>query len=303
MSHTNQVDSNTNRVDKTAPQEPMSDTNRLDRTAPLELLLESANRSAAHLQRAYLEFTLVWTYYILVVGTTDHWDLLLDKTQSLPIFGFNLTMPVEIAYVLGPPLFLVLHAYLLAQHRLAAPQFHALRTWRRDYTEETYRFRGLMILPSPLAHLVLKSAISRYANSLLTVIALFGMPLLLFCLVIYFFLPYHGKWQTSLQLLFLSVDMLLLWFYWPLIAAPDGRWKTWWGSVSDLLFLAASARTAYSRDRRVVLGKKGDRIEKDAGYKSAIPDPIPIGWQQICNTTKNRSCFRCVVFRRDCRAG
>ncbi|VFN04814.1 MAG: hypothetical protein BECKG1743D_GA0114223_106353 [Candidatus Kentron sp. G] len=57
------------------------------------------------------------------------------------------------------------------------------------------------------------------------------------------------------------------------------------GSVSDLLFLAAPARTAHSRDRRVVLGKKGARIEKDAGYKSAIPDPIPIGWQQICNTT------------------
>ncbi|VFM95707.1 MAG: hypothetical protein BECKG1743F_GA0114225_100897, partial [Candidatus Kentron sp. G] len=47
-----------------------------------------------------------------------------------------------------------------------------------------------------------------------------------------------------------------------------------------------------AHDRRVVLGKKGARIEKDADYKPAIPDPIPIGWQQICNTTRFfRSCL------------
>nr|VFJ72564.1 MAG: hypothetical protein BECKFW1821C_GA0114237_103515 [Candidatus Kentron sp. FW] len=69
----------------------------------LTQLIESANRSAEHLQRAHLQFTLVWTYYILVVSTTTHRDLLLEGARGLPISNLNISMPIEIAYVFGPP--------------------------------------------------------------------------------------------------------------------------------------------------------------------------------------------------------
>ncbi|VFM97547.1 MAG: hypothetical protein BECKG1743D_GA0114223_102421 [Candidatus Kentron sp. G] len=59
--------------------------------------------------------------------------------------------------------------------------------------------------------------------------------------------------------------------------------ESWHTPVGD--FHPADESPSRAHDRRVVLGKKGDRIEKDADYKSAIPDPIPIGWQQIRNIT------------------
>nr|VFJ44685.1 MAG: Uncharacterized protein YjbI, contains pentapeptide repeats [Candidatus Kentron sp. DK] len=207
---------------------PMSNnTNPETSENALTQLLESVNRSAEHLQRVYLEFTLVWTYYILVIGTTTHLNLLLEKTQSLPFLNVNLSMSVHIAYALGPPLFLMLHAYLLAQHRLTAPQLHALRKWRRNHASETYRFRGLMVLPSPFAHLVLESAVSRYANSLLTGLALFIMPVFLFSWLIVSFLPYHSRSETSFHLFLLAIDIFLLGIYWPLIASPHGYHETY----------------------------------------------------------------------------
>lgn len=212
----------------------MSNVNEPDRTAPLELLLASVNRSAEHLQRVYLQFTLVWTYYIFVVGTTTHRDLLLGKIQKLPIL--DVSMSVVVVYTLGPVLFLVLHAYLLAQHRLIAPQSRTVREWPDCRADTIHVLRDLLIFPSPFAHLVAGTTVGRHANSLLTVFALFVMPLLLFSLIVYFFLPYHGKWQTAFQLLVLAADMLLLGAYWPRIAAPDGRWKTWWNrNVMKLL--------------------------------------------------------------------
>nr|VFJ44815.1 MAG: Uncharacterized protein YjbI, contains pentapeptide repeats [Candidatus Kentron sp. DK] len=192
----------------------------------LTQLLESVNRSAGHLQRVYLQFTLVWTYYIFVVGTTTHQDLLLGKIQKLPLF--EVSMDATVAYTLGPMLFWVLHAYLLVQHRLTAPQIHTLRVWPECHPNATHTLRDFLIFPSPFAHLAVGATVSRYANPILTGFALFGMPLLFFALVVYFFLPYHGRNQTGLQLLLLAVDMFLLGFYWPRITAPDGQRRTWW---------------------------------------------------------------------------
>nr|VFK22027.1 MAG: Uncharacterized protein YjbI, contains pentapeptide repeats [Candidatus Kentron sp. MB]VFK27630.1 MAG: Uncharacterized protein YjbI, contains pentapeptide repeats [Candidatus Kentron sp. MB]VFK74369.1 MAG: Uncharacterized protein YjbI, contains pentapeptide repeats [Candidatus Kentron sp. MB] len=220
----------------------MSGENREDTPVNgLTRLLESANKSAEHLQRVYLQFTLVWAYYIMVVGTTTHRDLLLNKIQKLPIL--DVSVPVDLVYIFGALLFLALHWYFLTQHRLVAPQFHALQAWSEDNGQRrisrnllslpsppaTSRVpRRLLIFPSPFAHLVVGTGVSRYANSLLTVMSLFVVPLFLFSWIIMTFLPYHGKCETSLQILFLAADIGLLCIYWPWIAAPDGRWRTWW---------------------------------------------------------------------------
>jgi len=61
------------------------------------------------------------------------------------------------------------------------------------------------------------------------------------------FLPYHSAWITLDHQVVLTLDLALLWIFWPLLSSRSGHWRDWWSEsrprwgirVSAILLLGA----------------------------------------------------------------
>ena len=85
---------------------------------PIPDLLKAVNEASGKAFALWITFLTVGTYLAITIGTTTHLQLLLAGPVKLPLLGVD--MPLFAFYRFAPPMFVVLHLYVLMQLYLLA---------------------------------------------------------------------------------------------------------------------------------------------------------------------------------------
>ena len=78
----------------------------------------------------WLSYLFVLFYFAIAAGAVTHRDLLLENPVKLPFL--NVELPLKAFFILGPLVFLVVHAYVLLHFLLLAGKVGAFHTELRD---------------------------------------------------------------------------------------------------------------------------------------------------------------------------
>jgi hypothetical protein len=149
----------------------------------------------------------------------------------------NVELQLQPFFVLGPAIFLVVHAYVLLHFVLLASKIGAFNRELRaqisgpafapESSFEEVRARLSRQLPSNIFIQSLagprevRRGIIGILLWLIIAISLVVGPVLLLMLFQLQFLPYHSEWITWCHRLAVFVDLVLLWILWPPIARAD----------------------------------------------------------------------------------
>jgi hypothetical protein len=202
---------------------------------PIPDLLKAVNEASGKAFALWITFLTVGTYLAIAIGTTTHLQLLLAGPVKLPLLGVD--MPLFAFYGFAPPLFLVLHLYVLMQLYLLA---RLLRLFDDDLRaadmieQDRRRVRGQIdkfvftqfLIGAPQDGIVLL-----FLRAVVWLSFVVGPVLLLLGFQLRF-LPYHNILVTYVHRVVLLLDLLMLLLFWPKIshreaqqAKPLRNWK------------------------------------------------------------------------------
>jgi hypothetical protein len=189
--------------------------------------LRNAVVDAANVSTGFwFSYLFVLLYFIVAVGGVTHKMLFLESSVKLPIVGVDL--PLTGFFVLGPLLFLIVHAYILLHFVLLADKvgaFHA--ELQAQIADDDVRARLRRQLPSNIFVQFLagpREVRTGLMGSMLRLIALISLVLAPLALLLFFvvqFLPYHDETITWWHRIAVVIDLALLWALWPTIAAGN----------------------------------------------------------------------------------
>jgi uncharacterized protein YjbI with pentapeptide repeats len=166
-------------------------------------------------------------YFAIATFAVTHRDLLLENPVKLPFL--NVELPLKAFFVLGPLVFLIVHAYVLLHFVLLAGKIGAFDAeLEAKVPDDDVRDRLRRQLPSNIfvqflagPREVRTGIIGRLLKSVAW-ISLIAGPIALLVLFPLPFLPYHNQWITNWQRVAVVIDLALLWLLWP----PIARGKT-----------------------------------------------------------------------------
>jgi len=196
----------------------------------LDRLHEVANERARSFRTAYAFFISVVLYTIVIVSTTHHQLLFRAGDVHTPIL--NVAVPVVGFFLVVPWVVILLHFGLLLKAIFLADTISqytaALDKQSRPLDEKKHVLS--LLYPIPLAHKIANVYWRGSMRNILNVSVLVTMIVLppvflLFAQVQ--FLPYQDELFTWLHRLAVVMDIGLLWWLWPRIAAPRMAWAEW----------------------------------------------------------------------------
>jgi uncharacterized protein YjbI with pentapeptide repeats len=198
----------------------------------LDALREAVVDAAGVGAGLWLSYLFLFFYLFIAVAAVTHRDFLFENPVKLPFLDVEL--PLLGFFVLGPLLFLVLHAYVLLHFAMLAGKvgvFHSeLRAQIRD---EDTRTRLRRQLPSNIfvqylagPHEV-RTGVMGFMLRLIALITLVIFPIALFVFFQLQFLPYHNAPITWWLRIAVLLDILLLWTLWPSTARGQATWISW----------------------------------------------------------------------------
>ena len=180
----------------------------------------------------WFSYLFVLFYFAVAAGAVTHRDLLLENPVKLPFL--NVELPLKAFFLLGPLVFLVVHAYVLVHFVLLADKvgaFHA--ELQAQIAEEDTRARLRRQLPSNIFVQMLggprevRRGIIGFLLRQVAQISLVAGPIALLVLFHLQFLPYHDPWIAWWQRLAVVIDLVLLWLLWPPIARGETTLLGW----------------------------------------------------------------------------
>ena len=188
---------------------------------PIPDLLKAANEASGKAFALWITFLTVGIYLAIAIGTTTQLQLLLAGPVKLPLLGVD--MPLFAFYGFAPPMFVVLHLYVLMQLYLLARLLRRfdddLRAadmieqdrWRvRDQLDKFVFTQFLIGAPQDgVVRLFLRAVVS-LSFVVGPIILLVGFQLR--------FLPYHSVPVTYAHRATLLLDIVLLALIWPRIS-------------------------------------------------------------------------------------
>jgi uncharacterized protein YjbI with pentapeptide repeats len=204
-----------------APPPPIAGKAR-DLEALRNAVVDAANVSTGF----WFSYLFVLLYFIVAVGGVTHKMLFFESSVKLPIVGVDL--PLTGFFVLGPLLFLIVHAYILLHFVLLADKvgaFHA--ELQAQIADDDVRARLRRQLPSNIFVQFLagpREVRTGLMGTMLRLIALISLVLGPLALLLFFvvqFLPYHDETITWWHRIAVVIDLALLWALWPTIAAGN----------------------------------------------------------------------------------
>ena len=204
----------------------------------------------------WLSYLFVLFYFAIAAGAVTHRDLLLENPVKLPFL--NVELPLKAFFVLGPLVFLIVHAYVLLHFVLLAGKIGAFQTELeaqidRDNvkTEVRRQLPSNLFVQSLAGPPEMRTGVVGFLLRLVIRISLVAAPIALLVLFQLQFLPYHREWITNWQRIAVVIDLALLWTLWPSIArgatvhlgSRDFRRPKvlWWLAASSLPVLLAVA--------------------------------------------------------------
>jgi len=180
----------------------------------------------------WLSYLFFFFYLFVAVAAVTHRDLLLDYPIKLPFLGVEL--PLLGFFVLGPLLFLIVHAYVLLHFVMLAAKvgvFHS--ELEAQIGDEDVRTRLRRQLPSNIFVQFLagpRESRSGVLGFMLRLIALVTLVISPVTLLVFFqlqFLPFHHAPIEWWQRIIVAADLVLLWMLWPSIARGETTWISW----------------------------------------------------------------------------
>jgi hypothetical protein len=172
----------------------------------------------------WLSYLFTFFYLMVAAGAVTHKDLFLEGSVKLPFLDVEL--PLVGFFVLGPMLFVILHAYTLLHFTLLADKVGAFdAALREQIADDAIRTRLRRQMPSNIFVQFLAGPQDiRHGTvglmlRLVAVISLVVAPVLLLVFFALQFLPYHSEAISWWQRVMVVADLLLLWVLWPSIAA------------------------------------------------------------------------------------
>ncbi len=196
--------------------------------------MRKALDDAAGMSRNFwLAFLSFGTYLAISVSSVTHRDLFLETPIKLPLL--NVELPLVAFFWVAPLLFLIFHAYLLLNLRLLVDnvlRFNQMLEAAKLTPEEQDSFR-LLLSNFPFVQLLAGTRDSKRGPvglvlAVIVWITIVFAPVVLLVLIQLKFLPYHNAVVTWVHRGVITVDVLLLWFFWGSImrAANRGRLRS-----------------------------------------------------------------------------
>ncbi len=195
---------------------------------PAELRV-AADESARHVRQLYFTFLLFAFYVAVIVFSTTDEQLLKETGTKLPLL--NVELPLVGFYIFVPWLVLIFHAHLLNQFFLLSRKLFHLDQALESLPPQLERLQRELPFPLVFSHLIVgthHSRLIRWAFRAAVVFIILLTPVTLLAAIQYKFLPYHGEGITINHQLVFTLDLLLLWAFWPRLFSPSDRWRDWW---------------------------------------------------------------------------
>ncbi len=181
----------------------------------------------------WVSYLFVLFYLLVAAGSVTHKDLFLETPVRLPFLGVDL--PLKGFFVLGPLLFLIVHAYVLLHFAMLSGKVRAFDRELRDQINDrgvpnaqTVRADLRRQLPSNIFVQFLAGPPeirNGVMGVLLWLIATVSLVIGPVCLLMFFelqFLPYHNEPITQWQRIAVVLDLILIWVFWRRIALRGG---------------------------------------------------------------------------------
>jgi hypothetical protein len=218
-----------------------------DKATDLQSLRDAVIDAATISNGLWLSYLFVLFYLAIAAGSITHRDLFLANPVRLPFL--NVDLPLLGFFVVGPGLFLIVHAYVMLHFTLFAGKVGAFdNELRSQVTNQGARDRLRRQLPSNIFVQLLagppevrKSIMGRML-SLIAQISLVAGPLALLMLFHLQFLPYHHEWISLWQRVAVVTDLILLWILWPSLARGKITWIAWRSLASGYIVIVALCR-------------------------------------------------------------
>lgn len=218
-----------------------------ERSKDLADLLSAINDSATAISVLYITFLLFLIYAGLVIASTTD-DMLLKNTDvRLPLL--NTDVPIIGFYVATPWLLTIFHIDLLLHFVILGRKIERLLALlgKKLSTHLNQQILGLFG-PFHYLHLFAESSRSLIAIILRGILCgiLVALPLVVLLWAQGRFLPYHELTVTRAQQVAITIDVLALLSFWPLISHPVVRnsrssAKTRWWALYPFLFSVLGA--------------------------------------------------------------
>jgi hypothetical protein len=180
----------------------------------------------------WFSYLFALLYFAIAAGAVTHRDLLLEAPVKLPFL--NVELPLKAFFILGPVVFLVVHAYVLLHFVLLAGKVGAFHSeLQRQIPEDEKRAQLRRQLPSNIFVQFLagprevREGIVGFLLKSVAAISLVAGPIALLLLFELQFLPYHNAWITWWQRIAILLDLVLLWLLWPPIARAETTLLSW----------------------------------------------------------------------------
>ena len=204
-----------------------------DQATDLTRLRESVADAAGVSAGLWLSYLFVLVYLLIAVGGVTHRNLFFEDPVRLPFL--NVDLPLVGFFVLGPALFLIVHAYVLLHFSLLADKVGNFQSeLHATISDDTTSARLRQLLPSNIFVQVLagpREVRGSNIGKMLRLVALISLvvgPLMLLVFFQFQFLPYHPSWTISLWLRSAVVlDLILLWTLWPSVSHGKVPWSAW----------------------------------------------------------------------------
>jgi hypothetical protein len=171
----------------------------------------------------WISYLFALFYFAIAAGAVTHRDLLLENPIKLPFL--NVELPLKAFFVSGPPVFLIVHAYVLLHFVLSAVKIGAFNAQlQAQIPGDDARARLRRQLPSNIfiqslaGPREMRTGTIGFLLWLIITISLVAGPIALLILFQLQFLPYHSEWITWWQRMAVVLDLVILWFLWPPIA-------------------------------------------------------------------------------------
>ncbi|RXT52283.1 pentapeptide repeat-containing protein [Bradyrhizobium betae] len=203
---------------KSPPSPPAFAAKANDLEALRGAVVDAANVSAG----LWLSYLFVLLYLAIAAGSVTHRDLLFEKSVKLPFL--NVELPLVAFFVMGPALFLVVHAYVLLHFMLLADKAGAFhQQLRLQIDDDGIRASLRRQLPSNVfVQFVagppgVRSGGVGLMFRLIAQLSLIVLPIGLLMLFQLQFLAYHSEPVSWWQRIAVVIDLVLIWAIWPSI--------------------------------------------------------------------------------------
>jgi uncharacterized protein YjbI with pentapeptide repeats len=210
------------------PSLPATATAFAAKARDLEALRDAVVDAASVGGGLWFSYLFVLLYLVIAVGSVTHRDLFLESPVKLPFLSVEL--PLLGFFVLGPAIFLIVHAYVLLHFFLLAGKVGYFNSeLEMQIAERELRGRLRQQLPSNI--FVQSLAGSRGVRTgvigfMLRLVAQISLVIGPIALLVFFelqFLSYHDEAISWWHRIGVLADIALLWILWPPIAR--GEWE------------------------------------------------------------------------------